>query len=131
MRSNASADNPIPVKWCPPALGIYKINAETSALKSLKSTGLGVIIRDQIGQVMMSAHKHIEYMHDPEVAEALATLYGLSIAWDCGFYDAVLECDSYMVIQSLQNANYDRSVQQLILEDIFMSDKMVIWLLIG
>ncbi|KAL5732576.1 hypothetical protein ACOSP7_031934 [Xanthoceras sorbifolium] len=54
-------------------------------------TGLGVIIRDSAGMVLLVGVKRLAGALNPEMAEALAVLFGLSLSAEAGIHPISLD----------------------------------------
>lgn len=39
-------------KWCPPQPGSYKVNIDGTVFAKRKQVGIGVVIRDSVGEVV-------------------------------------------------------------------------------
>ncbi|KAJ1421789.1 Ribonuclease H superfamily [Sesbania bispinosa] len=93
------------VKWFPPPPGVYKINVD-AALAVGDASGIGIIARDDKGDVLAAASRRIDhdYLPDPTLAEALGIRLAVSFAVDMCFENIILESDC-KVITDLFNSN--------------------------
>jgi len=81
--------------------------------------GLGAIIRDEMGLVMVSAEWEMSGYGDAQLAEAYALLQTVRLAIDCGFKRMVFEGDNEKVFNLVQNDISDiRSYLGRILNEI-------------
>ncbi|KAK0592479.1 hypothetical protein LWI29_019869 [Acer saccharum] len=80
--SSSSVESPL--RWTPPAGGLFKVNTDAATCFVNRSIGLGIIIRDSSGMVRASAVKHITATFSPLVAEALAMWHGILLAVNKG-----------------------------------------------
>ncbi|KAL5760862.1 hypothetical protein ACOSQ2_019700 [Xanthoceras sorbifolium] len=62
--------------------------------------GLGIIVRDWRGKVMLSCVKSLAGNFSPEIAESLGVIFGLHVASDDGFKFVSLERDADSVVVS-------------------------------
>ena len=90
--------------WTSPPHGKYKINIEATMFKDLGYCGIGVVIRNDKGQMMGAMCKRVDFPLGAVEAEAKATEAGLLLAWDLGLKDIVVEGDSQLVIQALSGS---------------------------
>ena len=73
------------------------------------TTGLGVVIRNEHGQVMASLSEHILLPLTVLEVEASAARRGLELAVEMGFRNIVLESDSRILITTLREGSYSLS----------------------
>ena len=106
------------VKWIAPIGNTVKINTDAAFLASSGKAGLGFVIRNSEGLVMASGGKCLNIVQDVETAEALAILFGISMAWECGFIAVEIESDAISIIQQLQSPLLRLGPIRLIIEDI-------------
>ncbi|KAL5777126.1 hypothetical protein ACOSP7_010052 [Xanthoceras sorbifolium] len=110
MESNAKV--PLPslnrfVRWIPPIDKVVKINVDAARSDSAQITGLGAVIRNSSGEVLMTG---IDYI--------TAILFGLSLAVGRGFPELVIESDCAQVIKLLNDNIAILSDIGLVLNDI-------------
>ena len=87
------------VKWIPPMSDFYKANYDGALLKELGETGLGVVIRNEKGEVMGSLAEKITKPNSVEVLEALAARRAVLFAAKLGLQWVVFESDSETVFK--------------------------------
>lgn len=108
---------PINKVWKPPVTGVYKINTDAAMFKDV-GVGLGGVVRDSVGEVVVSTCERVEGAMDVALAEALAVRHGLQIAIEAGFSSLVLEMDNFTVYSKLQRRKQEASTLGSILHDI-------------
>ncbi|KAL5839914.1 hypothetical protein ACOSQ4_012522 [Xanthoceras sorbifolium] len=81
--------------------------------------GLGVVISDSKGLVMLSSSRNLDACYSPNIAEAKAILFGMQLAIDSGLLPAVVESDSSSVISLINAKNSIFADISSILADIF------------
>ncbi|KAH7554597.1 hypothetical protein JRO89_XS12G0242800 [Xanthoceras sorbifolium] len=84
--------------WRPPDDNLYKINCDAAVCSQGNRVGIGVIIGDSNGAVMLSASKTIEAGYSPSLAEAFAIHTGMQLAADSELLPAIVESYSLSVI---------------------------------
>ncbi|KAL5826278.1 hypothetical protein ACOSQ4_018075 [Xanthoceras sorbifolium] len=121
----ASANSLVPpagvdhfIRWIPPISGVLKLNSDASLDVVRKKSGLGVVIGDHSGAALLSCVKPIDLLLDPEIAEAMAILLGLSVAAEAGLSVGSVESDAANVISLLNLHSAPLSEIGLILDDI-------------
>ena len=88
---NPTCDNK--TSWSPPATGSLKANVDAGWDAHSKDAGLGIIVRESEGKVVISEWKHVPNCGSAEEAEILACLQGLKHLIDLRQWPAsVLGC---------------------------------------
>ena len=82
--------------WIPPNRGCFKVNTDGAIFEELGCCGIGVVIRNERGQLMGAMSKKIELPLD--VLEE-----GMLLAWDLGLKEITLESDSELVVKALSD----------------------------
>ena len=95
-----------PTTWKPPGKFQYKINFYGALFQSENCAGIVVIIRNELGQVMVSLSLRIPLLFTAIEVEALATQRGLKLVLETGFGRVVLEGDSQILIKALIEDTY-------------------------
>ncbi|CAL5400558.1 unnamed protein product [Camellia sinensis] len=90
------------VGWCAPANGWLKINFDGALFKELKAVGVGVVIRNHLGEVMAALSERLPFWVDSDCAEAYAATKAVELARDLGFSDIHLEGDSLRIVKALR-----------------------------
>uniref|UniRef100_A0A803MIF0 RNase H type-1 domain-containing protein n=1 Tax=Chenopodium quinoa TaxID=63459 RepID=A0A803MIF0_CHEQI len=70
--------------WEAPPLGVCKINSDVACFRDA-STGLGCVVRDHVGDVLLSTCWRSREEYDVDIGEALAARHSLSISLEAGF----------------------------------------------
>lgn len=84
-------------------------NSTTSSAIFEGGCGLGVIIRYEKGQVMLSGAKKIRDQLDCETAEAQALLFRKTVALKGGFPNIIVETNSLIVVNELLRSSRQNS----------------------
>lgn len=90
------------VGWCAPANGWLKINFDGALFKELKAVGVGVVIRNHLGEVMAALSERLPFWVDSDCAEAYAATKAVELARDLGLTDIHLEGDSLRIVKALR-----------------------------
>ncbi|OMP01909.1 reverse transcriptase [Corchorus capsularis] len=90
-------------RWSPPIVAQFKINTDASFDLSSGEAGLGAVVRDSQGSVLISATARINKVPDPLFAEVYAVRFGLIIARLLGLQSCELECDSMLAVREINN----------------------------
>ncbi|CAI9778901.1 unnamed protein product [Fraxinus pennsylvanica] len=90
--------------WKTPPAGFLKLNVDGAIFHHLHKAGVGSVLRDQEGKVLMAASKGEREVADPETIEFLAVLRGLQFVLSTGISYLVLESDCLLVVSQLNDA---------------------------
>lgn len=95
--------------WSPPAHGWSKLNTDGSNVSS-GSAGAGMILRNNMGEIMFSACRALSSCRDALEAELCACMEGLSLAIQRTETPIVIETDSSIAVSMISCEEVDRSV---------------------
>ncbi|KAL6975146.1 hypothetical protein U1Q18_052702 [Sarracenia purpurea var. burkii] len=87
--------------WNPPDKGVYKLNFDGAWRKDGKS-GMGMVIRDERGQTLLSLSERLKWSRSPESIEAWGALRAVEEALAMGFNKIQLEGDELAIIQTIR-----------------------------
>ena len=90
-------------RWSPPPIGWFKANFDVALFQDVGQAGLGVIIHDSQGLVMVSLAQNIQLASSVAEMEALAATRALELVAELGFDRVIFEGDSTSVIKDLTN----------------------------
>lgn len=120
VEARASRLQPIisDIKWTPPVGQLLKVNTDAAVRVLNKKSGIGVIFRNEKGEIMGTCLRWIPYVIDVDVVEAMAVREALTVALDVGFSALEVESDSEKVIQMLTHSEKNNSEMDLIGREI-------------
>ncbi|XP_065634433.1 uncharacterized protein LOC136069632 [Quercus suber] len=117
-KEQSSSRPQVAQKWRPPAPNIYKINFDTAVSRASNLAGLGVIARDSRGDPIGALTMLVPFRQSVAELEALACLRAVQFALEIGLTQVVVEGDSVIVIEALQNGSGQFASYGNILEDV-------------
>ncbi|KAF5478058.1 hypothetical protein F2P56_004648, partial [Juglans regia] len=97
-------------RWLPSEQGMLKLNVDGAVFASQQRAGVGVILRDDKGEVILSACKKENDINDHLEIELIAILRGLQICLPLGIPQLVIESDSLLLVDEIQNDKAPRSL---------------------
>ena len=104
--------------WQPPERTMYKLNFDAAVFANMTASGIGVIIRNNRGQVMAALSSKSHAVVDSEEAEVLACRKALEFAMDAGFLELIVEGDNINVMKSIKSDQVDLSRLGNLYDDI-------------
>ncbi|CAO2192714.1 unnamed protein product [Urochloa humidicola] len=104
-------------RWKPREQGWIKLNVDGAFDSCTGDGGVGVIIRDREGSVLLSSWRYFQRGKDAEEMEALAAKEGLMLAAEWHACNTILETDCITVARALRERNAGRSNTSFILEE--------------
>ena len=97
--------SPFPVKWSPPPVSWMKVNFDGVLFKETDFAGLGVIIGNDLGQVMAVSAQVIPLPTSVETVEVLAARNAICLARELQLHKVIIEGDSEVVIKALNSSS--------------------------
>jgi ribonuclease HI len=107
-------------KWTPPPADTVWVNVDAALFSSTKRMGVGVVIRNHIGECLAAHSELIPDVTAPELAEALAVRRALALTREEGYNKVMLATDCLSVVQRINNSTLDRSFLGVVIQDIKM-----------
>ncbi|KAL2895848.1 putative 7.3 kDa protein in cox-rep intergenic region [Bienertia sinuspersici] len=95
-------------KWYVPPEGVAKLNTDV-AMGELGIVGIGAILWDSHGDVLMSLCDRWEGECSVVASEAMAVRRGLQVAMEAGFRNFIVETDNMVLYHSLRRKKHEAS----------------------
>nr|XP_023920968.1 uncharacterized protein LOC112032440 [Quercus suber] len=115
-KGSPRSEIPSSVVWKPPPPGVFKVNVDGALFSKTKQAGVGVLVRDEEGNVIAALARKLECPLGALAMEAKALEIGVSFVEEVGLRDVVFEGDSLLVINAVQGINEaEASVRNIIL----------------
>lgn len=83
----------VTVRWAAPPEGVYKVNTYAAMFEG-KQIGLGGVVIDFEGDVVVAMCSKLDGIDNVDVSEALSARQGIQIAIQPGFTNLMVEVDS-------------------------------------
>ncbi|XP_041027010.1 uncharacterized protein LOC121267230 [Juglans microcarpa x Juglans regia] len=94
-------------EWQKPEDPSVKVNFDAAVNHKEKRMGVGVVIRDSMGDVLVSLSAQIQWVNSQFMAECKALSKALELCKDLGFYNAWFEGDAKGVVDGVNNEEDD------------------------
>ena len=107
--------------WTPPKKGFYKINVDGAVFEELGCCGVGVVIRNEYGQLMGAMSKKYDLPLRALEVEARAMEEGIIFARELSLKKVILESDAQVVVKSLSKESMAPSSIIMVIEGANMS----------
>ena len=95
-----------------------KINFDGAVFADTNISGVRVVIRDDNGSVLASCSKKISQAYKSDEIETMAVTTTFSFAHKLGFRHAILEGDSFVLINALKTKEHSLALMGLLIEDV-------------
>ena len=109
---NSSSVIPVgrpPTRWQAPNQNTYKVNFDGALFSAANTAGMGVVIRNDEGQVMVSLSQKTTLPFTAIEVEAMAARRALELALETRFQQIILEGDSQILLSALENNSHTLS----------------------
>ncbi|KAK2650302.1 hypothetical protein Ddye_017791 [Dipteronia dyeriana] len=104
--------------WKPPPAGMVKLNTDASVKEGHNLIGLGMVLRDNRGRVLVAASKTVQGNFSAEIGEILALREGLGLAKQHGLFRCWVELDVANVVAAINDPKSTGSLAGFILDDV-------------
>ncbi|XP_023889006.1 uncharacterized protein LOC112001074 [Quercus suber] len=108
---------PADIEWTPPNFSWYKINIDAVVFAVSKSVGIGVVVRDHEGSVVVALSKRMPLPLVPLEAEAKAMHEAVTFAKDVGLQDVIFETTSTILSTALNDISTAPTSIDIIIQD--------------
>ncbi|XP_042980029.1 uncharacterized protein LOC122310214 [Carya illinoinensis] len=106
------------VRWHPPPNDFLKLNIDGATFPEHSVAGIGVVLRDQYGEVVVACSKVEKDVSSDEFIEAVALLRGLQLCIQWGVPKIMLETDCLVLVNALNENSICLTDFAFILQDI-------------
>ncbi|KAK7834760.1 hypothetical protein CFP56_024148 [Quercus suber] len=89
------------LKWVPPPQGWFKANVHGAIFKESNLAGIGVVVRDSQGWVLVALSEKVEGVQEAEVIKTLAIQRAIRFAIETSFNCVIIESDSLGVVKAI------------------------------
>ena len=101
---------------------MWKTNFDGAMFPESDQVGIGVVIRNQAGQVMVALSERIQKPGAAELVKALAVRRVVQFILELGFKQSAFEGDSEFIIKAFDNEDFSSpSVGHIVTDIWFMS----------
>ena len=105
-------------RWRPPTADFDKANYDGAMFRESDKAGIGVVIRDSKGQVLVALSEQLVKPPSVEILELLAARRAVKFTAELGYAQFVCEGDSELVVNSLRGSGMENSWGWHIIKDI-------------
>ncbi|XP_075657869.1 uncharacterized protein LOC142627867 [Castanea sativa] len=105
------------VRWKPPDVSLVKINFDGTIFREENRSGIGVVIQNHIGAILVSLAQTVSTALQPAEIEAIAATRALEFGHELGLTEAVLEGDSELIINSLKARDATVALVEPLIQD--------------
>ncbi|XP_042965938.1 uncharacterized protein LOC122299618 [Carya illinoinensis] len=106
------------VRWSRPREQAVKANWDAAVDKKEGKVGIGVVIRDEEGEVLVATGEQMNYMTDAAIAESFALRKALEVCRDLNFNNVWFEGDAQNIVNAVNTETEDMSRYGSVIEDV-------------
>jgi hypothetical protein len=110
-------------KWVLPLEGTVFVNVDKATFASTRKMGVGIVVRDHNGNIIVACGEQINEVIIPEMVEALAIRRAISFSLDEGFSRVIIGLDC-LVVQRIGSSMSDRSLCGPVIEDVKLAKSL-------
>ncbi|XP_075648635.1 uncharacterized protein LOC142619423 [Castanea sativa] len=100
-------------RWEAPPVGVYKVNVDGAASGDGRSTGIGVVIRNSMGEPIAALCKPLPRQFSSLETEIFAVEHGILLAKEMELSNVILESDALTVVQDILSKEFNGSLGHL------------------
>ncbi|KAF5461926.1 hypothetical protein F2P56_017985 [Juglans regia] len=104
-------------KWKRPMPGLYKLNFDAAVDLKNRRIGIGIVIRDSNGEVMVTVCSRKDHVISPFIAECQALKRSIDLCKELGFGAVMMEGDAKGMIETVLAKEADESEYGQLIED--------------
>ncbi|XP_035545765.1 uncharacterized protein LOC118348330 [Juglans regia] len=104
--------------WYPPPCGTFKLNVDGTIFSSLNASGVGAVLRDNNGCMVMAMSKRELGIHKVEDIEVLAALRGLQLISHIGISHLIIEGDSLAAMEAICSRGEDLNRCSVLIHEV-------------
>ncbi|KAF5481089.1 hypothetical protein F2P56_001774 [Juglans regia] len=104
--------------WSPPSVNWFKANWDAALDVKQRKVGLGVVIKNDRGEVMAACCESKNFVEQPAIAEGWALRKAMELCEDLKFNKVILEGDAQVVVNAVNSQTEDLSYFGSIIEDL-------------
>ena len=108
-------------RWQPPPADLMKINFNGAVFSSANAASIGVVIRNNSGEVIASCSQRWSQAYNSNEIEALVAAKAVSFATKIGITKAILEGDSLTIMKALSSDHSSLAPFGLLIDDVKLS----------
>ena len=97
-------------RWMPPPENVLKLNVDAAINNKDQVTGLGAVIRNSDGLVIVAGIKQAQLREGVSFAEAEAIQWGLQVAKKAAIFSLIVETDCKEVAELINNTKGNRTI---------------------
>ncbi|XP_059436480.1 uncharacterized protein LOC132169465 [Corylus avellana] len=114
-------DNTKVLHWKAPKDDFVKVNWDAAVDKHKRKMGIGVIVRDSMGEVLTTLSAPKDYINEPDIAEVMAALRIVLFCGELGFLRVILEA------HNLAKEALSSSLEHSLIEEISLCISDIIY----
>ncbi|KAH7557421.1 hypothetical protein JRO89_XS11G0153300 [Xanthoceras sorbifolium] len=103
-------------RWKTPPRASFKVNVDAAVDKGKNCIGIGIVIRDDIGAVILATSLVFYGCFDADIVEAKVVLEGLRLANDYGCFSLLVELDAFNVVNLCQVLIFSMNIDNWIVD---------------
>ncbi|XP_040996227.1 uncharacterized protein LOC121242438 [Juglans microcarpa x Juglans regia] len=119
MDLNKASSNPVDKqqRWKTPSEGYVKANWDATLNLKQRKMGIGVVIRDEWGEVLTACCDQKKYVQQLAIAECMALWKAMELGRDLGFNREVFKGDAYTIVKAVNEESEDYPAYGSIVQD--------------